>query len=151
MTRIARISTVLAVSAVAALAAGCGNEEQNDYVDQVNAIQEEIASAATQASTTSPSNAKEAADQVRQLADAYAAGADDLAAIDPPDDVADLHEQLTDQISALAGDIDKAADTIEDGKPQEAAQALSEMEAALRESQTQFNSLIDEINAEFGN
>jgi hypothetical protein len=145
------LSVVFAIGAAAAIAAGCGNEEQNDYVDQVNAIQEDIAAAATEASSSAPSNPKEAAQAGHQIADAFAAGADDLAAIDPPEDVADLHQQLTDELSGVAEDIDSAADTFETGNAQQAAAAAVDLQTSVTEAQTEVNSLIDQINSEFGN
>ncbi len=152
MKRSARVATVLgAVVAAAAIAAGCGNEEQNDYVDEVNAIQTDIADAATEASSSAPSNPKEAADVGHQIADAFQQGADDLAAVDPPEEVADLHDQLTQELNTVADDINKAADTFESGNAQQAAQAAVDLQQSVTEAQTEVNGLIDQINSEFGN
>jgi hypothetical protein len=142
---------VIAIAAAAAIAAGCGNEEQNNYVDEVNAIQTDIADAATEASTSAPSNPEEAADVGHQIADAFGQGADDLAAIDPPEEVADLHDQLTQELSQVADDINNAADTFESGNAQQAAQAAVELQQSVTTAQTEVNSLIEQINSEFGN
>ncbi len=144
-------SVLIAIFAAAALVAGCGNEEQNDYVDQVNSIQEEIATAATEATTSTPTNPKEAAQAGHAIADAFQAGADDLAAIDPPEEVADLHQQLTQQLSGVADDINNAADAFESGNAQQAAQAAVELQQSVTTAQTEVNSLIEQINTEFGN
>ena len=48
---------------------------------------------------------EEAADVAGDRRDVFAAGADDLAAIDPPEEVADLHEQLDDSVRTVAEDI----------------------------------------------
>lgn len=152
MKQSARVLTVVtAIAAAGAIAAGCGNEEQNDYVDQVNAIQEDIAAAATEASTAAPTNAQEAADVGRQIADAFAQGAEDLAAVDPPEEVADLHEQLTTELSTVADDINQAADAFESGNAQQAQQAALDLQESVTQAQTEVNRLIDEINSEFGN
>ena len=152
MKRSARVSmVVIAIAAAAGIAAGCGNGEQNDYVDQVNAIQQDIADAATEAGSSAPSNPQEAADVGHQIADAFAQGADDLEAVDPPEEVADLHQQLTDELSTVSDDINQAADTFESGNAQQAAQAAVDLQSSVTEAQTTVNSLIDQINSEFGN
>ena len=152
MKRSARVSAVLtAAVAAAAIVAGCGNEEQNDYVDEVNAIQQEIADAATDAGASAPSDPKEAAAVGHQIADAFAQGAEDLQAVDPPEEVADLHEQLTQQLTQVADDINSAADTFESGNAQQSAQAATELQQSVTQAQTEVNRLISEINNEFGN
>ena len=152
MKQSARVLTVVAsLAAAAGIAAGCGHEEQNDYVDQVNAIQTDIADAATEAGSSAPSNPQEAADVGHQIADAFAQGAEDLEAVDPPEEVADLHQQLTDELSGVAEDIDTAADAFESGNAQQAAQAAVELQTSVTDAQTTVNSLIDQINSEFGN
>ena len=145
------LTVVIAIAAAAGIAAGCGNGEQNDYVDQVNAIQQDIADAATEAGSSAPSNPQEAADVGHQIADAFDQGAQDLADVDPPDEVADLHQQLTDELSSVADQINKAADTFESGNAQQAAQAAVELQQSVTTAQTEVNSLIDQINSEFGN
>ncbi len=144
------LSVVIAVGAAGAIAAGCGNEEQNDYVDEVNSIQQEIADAATQAGSTPATNPQEAAEVGRQIADAFAQGAADLEAVDPPEEVADLHQQLIDQLSTVADDINNAADAFESGNAQQAQQAAVELQQSVTTAQTEVDSLIDQINSEFG-
>jgi hypothetical protein len=152
MKRSARVITVLiAIATAAVIAAGCGNGEQNDYVDQVNSIQQDIADAATEAGSSAPSNPQEAADVGHQIADAFAQGATDLEAVDPPEEVADLHQQLTDELKSVADQINQAADTFESGNAQQAAQAAVELQTSVTEAQTTVNSLIDQINSQFGN
>lgn len=152
MKRSARVATVIgAVTAAAAIAAGCGNEEQNDYVDEVNAIQQDVADAATEASASAPSNPQEAADVGHQIADAFAQGATDLEAVDPPEEVVDLHDQLTQELQSVADDINQAADAFESGNAQQAAQAAVKLQESVTGAQTEVNSLIDQINSEFGN
>jgi hypothetical protein len=145
------LMVVVSLAAAAGIAAGCGNGEQNDYVDQVNAIQQDIADAATEAGSSAPSNPQEAADVGHQIADAFDQGAQDLQGVDPPEEVSDLHQQLTDELSSVAADINKAADTFESGNAQQAAQAAVELQQSVTTAQTEVNSLIDQINSEFGN
>jgi uncharacterized phage infection (PIP) family protein YhgE len=141
----------ISVGAAAAIAAGCGNGAQNDYVDQVNNIQQQIVDEATSATASTPSNPQEAADAGRQIADAFQNGADDLAALDPPSEVADLNDQLQQELSSVADQINHAADSFESGNAQQAAQAAVELQSSVTEAQSQLNSLIDQINAQFGN
>jgi hypothetical protein len=147
-----RLLTVVLAIALAAslLAAGCGDTgEKNDYVDQVNQLQEDLVSQVTDATTNAaPTNQKQAADYAGTIAGIFTKSADDFAAVDPPEDVADLHSQLVDEIQSIAGDTKKAEDTLRNGSPQQAQQALTDLQTAATDAQTQLNSLIDEINTD---
>lgn len=146
-----KFASMLAVGAVALIAAGCGDvEEQNDYVDQVNALQTELVSEVTAVvSGTPPSNAQQAADVAGELGDVFSASADDIEAVTPPEEVADLHAELVEKIRDIADQITAAEEAFTSGNAQEAAQAATELQSATNSAQTELNSLIDQINAEF--
>jgi PBP1b-binding outer membrane lipoprotein LpoB len=147
-----KLASMLAVAAVALIAAGCGDvEEQNDYVDQVNALQTELVSEVTAVvSGTPPSNAQQAADVAGELGDVFNDSADDIEAVTPPEEVADLHAELVAKIRDIADQINAAEEAFTSGNAQEAAQAATELQSATNSAQTELNSLIDQINAEFG-
>src|SRR5688572_6027627 len=135
-------------STVALVAAGCGNGEKNDYVDEVNAIQTDLQSETTEISSGAADNPNQIADIATQLQDAFAAAAADLEAVDPPEDVADLHAQLIDQVSGLGEQIGAAGEAIQNAEtPQEIQQAATELSTAANGAGTELSSLIDEINA----
>ena len=140
----------LVVLASALLAAGCGDSgEKNDYVDEVNQLQNDLVTQVTQATAgANPTTQKQAADYAGTIAGIFGSAADDFAAVDPPEDVADLHSQLVDAIRSIADDTKKAEQTLRTGSPQEAQKALTDLQTAASDAQTQLNSLIDEINAD---
>lgn len=146
-----KLGSVLAIAAVAVIAVGCGDvEEQNDYVEQVNALQNELVAEVTDAvSGTPPSNPRQAAAVAGELGDIFSASADDIEAVTPPEEVADLHAQLVETIREIADQIASAEDAFTSGNAQEAAQAATELQNATNSAQTELNSLIDQINAEF--
>ncbi len=144
--------SLVAVSAIAVLAAGCGNSEQNDYVDQVNELQNQLVAQVSDAvGGAAPTTPKEAAAVAADLEQIFSQSADDFAAVTPPDEVADLHGQLVDQIRQIADQIKQAEQAFNSGDAQAASQAAIELQTATSGAQTQLNSIIDQINAQFGN
>ena len=131
------------------IAAGCGDaEEKNDYVDQVNELQlayvDDVTAAVSGDAPSTPNGAAEAAGTLAELTNGVA---DDIEAVEPPEDVADLHQQLVDELRSVATQITDAEDAIANGNPQEAAQAATELQTAITGAQTELNSLINEINS----
>ena len=134
-------------AAVALAATGCGNGEKNDYVDQVNAIQNTLqtqAAAEISNAPTSPAQAGKFAEKLQQL---FADAADQLEAVDPPSDVADLHAQLVAKVRDVGNQIGKVVDAFNSGNPQQIQQAATELQTAIGSSQTELSSLIDQINS----
>jgi Family of unknown function (DUF6376) len=151
MTRALR-AALLCLAAVAALAlAACGgDDESNDYVDDVNAVQNEFLDTMTEVASTPPTNPSQAGDVVSEMEDAFATAADDLEAIDPPEEVADLHDELVTTMSDLGTQVADLGESLTSGNPQQTAQAATELQAALTEAQTEVTSLTDQINEELG-
>ena len=151
MMRVFR-AALLCCLAVAALAvAACGsNSEANDYVDQVNAVQTEFLNAMTDAASTPPANASQAGELISSMEDAFNTAAEDLQAISPPDDVADLHQQLIDKMSELGDKVAEVSDALKSGSQQQAQQAALELQDALLQAQTEVTDLTSQINDELG-
>jgi RecA/RadA recombinase len=139
-----------ALLVIALLAAGCGDSgEKNDYVDAVNQLQTDLVDQVTEAtSDANPTTQKQAADYAGRIADVFGNSADEFEAVDPPEDVADLHQQLVEEIRSIAADTRKAEQTLRTGSPQEAQRALTDLQTAATDAQNQLNSLIDEINTD---
>lgn len=152
MSRTQRLSAVAAgLLGAASIAAGCGSdtEEANDYVDEVNGLQVELVNEVTAAVSGAPPADPEAAAQVAtDLQEVFETTADDLAAINPPEDVAGLHEQLVGSVSDVGEQIGEAEQAFSSGNPQQAAQAALQLQSATTELQNELNGLIDEINTQ---
>jgi hypothetical protein len=134
-------------SAVALVATGCGNGEKNDYVDEVNAIQTDLQTEAAGIAAAG-SNPNQIADVASQMQELFAGAADDLEAVEPPEDVADLHQQLVDQVRSLGDQIGAAGEAIKSANnPQEIQAAASELQTAATSASTELDSLINEINS----
>lgn len=145
--------TVLTVLATAAIAVGCGaGNEQNDYVDQVNAEQGELLDAVGKVvSGPVPTNSKEAAQVADDLSAAFADAADQIEAIEPPDEVATQHARLVAGLRKLSGRLADAAKALTGSSAQEAADAAADLQQQISHAQDRINTLIDQINAEFQN
>jgi hypothetical protein len=142
------VLVVVASAAVALAATGCGNAEKNDYVDKVNEIQNNLQTQATQAISTAPTNPAQAGELVKKLEAIFSDAADQLAAVDPPEDVADLHNQLVDKVREVSSQIGKLSDAFDSGNPQQIQQAATDLQSAITKSQTDLSSLIDQINSQ---
>ena len=129
------------------LLAGCGDTaERNDYVDEVNQVQEQLVSQITAATKTNLGSQKAAAGYAGTVAAIFSDAAEKFEAIDPPADVADLHAQLVDQIRSIAASTERAEQTLRKGSPQEAERALTDLQREANAAQTKLTSLIDQIN-----
>ena len=141
------VLTAALVSTIALVAAGCGNGEANDYVDEVNAIQTDLQAEAGNIAAAG-TNPNEIANVASQMQDLFAGAADDLEAVDPPEDVADLHAQLVDQVSSLGEQIGSAGESIQNANsPQEIQAAATELQTAANGASTELDSLITQINS----
>jgi hypothetical protein len=144
-----RLRTALALASVLALAlAACGSEEQNDYVDEVNSLQESYAAEVTDLASNPASSGKEVARTADQMAELTTQLAADIEAVEPPDEVADLHAQLVDEFDGVADEIGKLSDQISGSDLQQSVEAATGLATAVSEAQTKIQSLINEINAE---
>jgi hypothetical protein len=147
-----RVACLLAVAAVTAVAAGCGNEEQNEYVDEVNALQSQLVEEVTEATSGAvPATPRDAAEVAGDLARVFAESADEFEAVTPPEEVAGLHAELVEQIRGIGDQVAAAEEAFTSGDAEEASQAALQLQQAGTEAQTQLNGLIDQINSELQN
>lgn len=131
------------------LLGGCGDGEEKDaYVDEVNTLQTDLVQQVSTAAEATPSNQKEAADYAGRIAGIFSRAADRFAAVDSPDDVADLHSQLVEQIRSIAAETRRAERTLRDGTPEQAREALRNLRTAATDAQNRLNILIEEINSD---
>jgi rRNA processing protein Gar1 len=131
------------------LVAGCGDGEEKDaYVAEVNTLQTELVEQVSTAAASIPSNQTEAAAYAGRIASVFGRAADRFAAVEPPDDVADLHAQVVEQIRSIAADSRKAERALRDGTPEQARKALVRLQDAATDAQNRLNMLIEEINSD---
>jgi hypothetical protein len=132
-----------------ALAACGSNEEDNDYVEQVNASQEQLVDEVTETvSGAPPANPRAAAEVAGELEGVFASTADEFEAIEPPQDVADLHDELVAAIRGVGTRIGETEKAFASGSSKQAARAALELQTATTDLQTQLSTLIDDINAQ---
>jgi len=146
-----KLAAALAALATLAIAAGCGSAaEQNDYVDQVNEEQSQLLDSVSKVvSGPAPTNSEEAAKVADELSSAFAEGADRIEAIDPPDEVADLHARLVSGLRRLSDRLAAAGKALTGSSAQDAADAAADLQQQITHAQDRINRLIDQINAKF--
>lgn len=148
MKRVLRAVLVCAALVAALAFAACGNEDENEYVDEVNAVQQSFLDEVTAAASTPPTNPQQAGELVSTMQDAFTNAAEEFEAIEPPEDVADLHDQLVTTMADLGAQIGDLGEALQSGNPQQAATAATELQASITESQTEVTGLIDQINSQ---
>ena len=143
--------TIAALAGALAIAAGCGNSEQNEYVDEVNQLQAELVNEVTdtvaEAAPSDPEAYREIAVELRRT---FEAKADEFEAVDAPEDVAALHAQLVEAIRAVGEQIGDAERGFAGGTPRQAQRAAASLQQAGTELQARLDAVIDQINAELG-
>ena len=145
-----KLTALAATVAIAIVAAGCGSvAEQNDYVEQVNAEQTQLLdSIGNIVSGSAPTNSLQAAAVAGKLSRAFATSADEIEAIEPPDNVAELHGQLVDGMRGLSDRLREAQRALAGGNAQRAAEAAADLQRETSKAQARIQDLIDRINAE---
>ena len=94
--------------------AGGERLSKDDYLVKVKAVGTKV-SDTMNALGDAGSDPKAGAKQFETIGAALQAAADDLAALNPPEDVQAAHEQFTDGLSMLADEIAKAGEGMKDG------------------------------------
>lgn len=145
-----KLTALAATVAIAIVAAGCGSvAEQNDYVEQVNAEQTQLLDSIGKiVSGPAPTNSQQAAEVAGNLSRAFATSADEIEAIEPPDNVAELHGQLVDGMRGLSDRLREAQHALAGGNAQRAAEAAADLQRETSKAQARIQDLIDRINAE---
>lgn len=148
MNRVLCAVGALLLAGALALAACGSNEENDDYVDQVNAIQEQLVDDVTEAvSGAPPTNPEAAAEVAADLEGVFTSTAEEFEAVEPPQDVADLHDELVAAIRRVGARIGEAEKAFASGDSKRAARAALELQTATTDLQPQLTRLIDDINA----
>ncbi len=142
------VMALAAVSAVAVASCGEDTEEKNEYVDAVNEVtttlNEGLTEISSGASAASPGQAATVFADFGEQLDTAAA---DIEGIDPPEEVAGLHDQLVTLIQDLSATATNAADEIKSGGPAAVTGVANEFIAESTTASTEVDSTITEINS----
>lgn len=147
MSRLRHATIVLVAVAALGLAACDGDTaENNEYVDEVNAVSSQLLDSvsALPASGGSPGQISSALDQV---ASQLGTAASDLSAIDPPEDVSDLHEDIVTDLQTLEDEATNAADEVQQGGAAAAIGVVGQFVAEANRIGAEIDSTISEINS----
>ncbi len=142
---------LLALAACAAFAvAACGGDtqEKNDYVGAVNEVTTTLNTGLTTISSEAATvNSPEQAEGVfTDFAMQLDAAAADISQITPPDDVAELHDQLVGDIQTLSAEASAAADEIKAGGAASVAAVATRFIGEANTLSAEIDSTISEIN-----
>lgn len=146
MSRPRRLAVVLAACSALALAAcGADTSENNEYVDEVNQVNAALLESVETIPATggSPGQVSTALESVSaQLRTA----ASDLAAVSPPDDVADLHAEIVHDVETLSEEASNAANEVAAGGAAGAAGVVAQFVAEANRIGAEIDATITEIN-----
>jgi hypothetical protein len=147
MSRLRPALIALALAAALGLVACDGDTaENNEYVDEVNAVSQQLLSSVQSlpAGGGSPQQISTALDQV---ASDVGTAATDLSDIDPPEDVADLHEEIVADLETLESEATNAADEVAAGGAAGAIGVVGQFVAEANRLGAEIDSTISEINS----
>jgi aryl-alcohol dehydrogenase-like predicted oxidoreductase len=139
---------VLALIACSALALGaCGSDtaENNDYVDQVNQVTSELLASVQSIPATGGSPQRVSA-SLENVSTRLGSAATDLSEITPPEDVADFHVEIVQDLRTLQDEASNAADEVKAGGAAGAVGVVTQFVAEANRIGAQIDSAITDIN-----
>jgi hypothetical protein len=139
------VPAVLIFAALSLVACGGDTAESNDYVDEVNEVQTALQNEISGLSRT-PNSPDELVGFYEETVSSIDAAVTSLEDISPPDEVADLHDQLIAAVQDLADVITGAADEIKAGGAAAVPGAVSQLSTEGSQIQLEFSTTIDQIN-----
>jgi len=156
MKRGHRLPALAAALALAAGAAACGDDDggdggggadPDDYISELNDAQLDYVNDVTQvisgAPLTNPDALADAATELQEITDS---SADEIEAIEPAEEVADLHEDFVAEMRTAATEFGDAADAFESGDQQQIAQAGTQLQTASTDVQTNLQQIVADMN-----
>jgi|SRR3954452_5311569 len=151
MTWITRLAIACLAALVLVAGTGCGGDKKssNDYVKAINKVQTEFASDIQKVGSSAPSGGDPAAKAKETFSDLDAAiskAITDLKAVEPPDDVKDLHDQLISEMTAFGSQVETAGNSLKSGDPQTIVAAQSKFAASASALGQQISKTIGDIN-----
>jgi hypothetical protein len=144
--------TILA--AIAALAAGLGacdsNDDEQEYVDRLNAITESLRGDVEELSKDGKAvgDPQETADVYDKFAAQFGQAAEDAVGLTPPSGIEDLHETIVMDLEAMRDESAKAADLARAAPAADLVHIRARLEIDVGSLAADIDKTIDEINAE---
>ena len=154
---------VLLLSFLALVAAGCGGDDgggssegssealsKEDYIEEINSAQTTFVDAASNLNLASPESPKAFADSIEELNGSVDQLVTDLEEITPPEEIADLHQQLIDGMEEYGSTISENVEGLRSGDQQKLVQAAQNIGEASTEFSTSFTDQVSKINEQLG-
>ena len=140
----------ICLAALLLVAAGCGSDSQstNDYVSAINKVQtnfaKDVKKVGTERSGSDPAAAaKKTFADLKTAIDRVVA---DLKAVQPPDKVKDLHNQLVSEMSQFDSQVKTAGESMSSKDPKAIEKAQTQFASSASTLGTQISQTIDAIN-----
>lgn len=148
MSRLRCLALALIAASALALAACDGDTaENNEYVDQVNEVSSTLLSSVQSLPATGGSP-KQISSALERVSTEVGAAATDLSEIDPPEDVADLHDKIVTDLNTLKDEATTAANEVAVGGAAGAVGVVAQFVAEANRIGGEIDSTITEINNE---
>ncbi len=162
-----RISALLLLM-LALVAAGCGGDDEpssgggddapaagealskEDYIDEINQAQTTFVTAAGELPLANPKSPEDFANSIETLSGSVDELAADLEGITPPEEIADLHQQLVDDMKGYSTDITDNLDGLRSGDQAELQKAAQNIGESSTKFSTDFGDLVTQINEQLG-
>jgi hypothetical protein len=136
---------LIAASALALAACDGDTAENNDYVDQVNEVSSTLLSSVQSLPATGGSP-QQISTALNDVSTQVGTASTDLSEIDPPDDVADLHDKIVTDLNTLSGEAENAANEVAAGGAAGAVGVVAQFVTEANRIGAEIDSTITEIN-----
>ena len=122
--------------------------EKNDYVDEVNKVTSTLQSGLTEVGSGATANSPDQAAAVfEEFARQLGTATTDLEGITPPEDVADLQDEIVQNLRTLEADASGGADEIRSGGAAAIAGVVAQLLTEANRIGIEIDSTIGEINS----
>ena len=151
MTYLLRTLALCLAVAGLLVVSGCGGDtaSKNDYVEAINKAQTDFVDNVQKASST-PSTGSDPIASAKGTFSSIDKAIDtvigDLTAVEPPDEVKNLHQDLIKEMNDLKAEVAKAGDSLDSKDPAKLSAAQSDFAKNATELQTRFAKTISAIN-----
>ena len=148
MSRLRWLAVALIAASALALAACDGDTaENNEYVDQVNEVSSTLLSS-VQSLPASGGSPKQISSALDEVSTQVGTAATDLSEVEPPEDVADLHQKMVTDLNTLSDEATNAANEVASGGAAGAVGVVAQFVVEANRIGGEIDSTINEINSE---